>query len=824
MAILRGFPPSNTISPSVRIAEKDLSYITATPSTHRGALVGFASKGPINVPTLISSARQLHTTFGYPHPDVSDPFLIYAAEQYLNVSNQLYVVRVAEDEAVSDEKAETAYVDVPSAGSVVELISKEAGPYTFSSDSFFRWRLNGTLSSKTLVVTANTIDNPEYTASELAVILNEQLDTVVDGIMFFETTATSVPTPTPPGTPSSYIGLKTVWAYGPNASLELVSVKNSIYGELIDRMDGVVGFGTGMTAAEAIANNDKYGVTATSGQFDFTGLSGLNLQIIVDGSGVNSIDGVVQVIDLSGFDNMSNVALSDIITNINDQRIANEGGSGSLPGGWIAMSENTNYLAIKTKSSGRDARLRVKADGLASLTMFAMDTSTKTGTSPVTSSAVDINDTITNTNSDVGGIVVGLDNSNMSQITFRIYADSPGIEGNRTQVKVVNNNAENNFTLEVYNNGVQVESWGNLTKDPASNYYVESYIAQVSDFIRVMDATDINAPPLNSAAYSPLNNVYSLVGGSDGIPSDPNRQDELIIGNAIGFTGLYALSDPEQVDIDLVAVPGHSSTDVVIALLDLCQNVRTDCMAIVDPPFGLTVTEIVQWQNGVHPLNTDRFDSDFGALYWPWVKTRDTFNKVDVWVPPSGSVLAAFANSDNISAPWFAPAGVTRGVVPNVLDVYDRPSLEERDSMYGNRNCVNPIVQFADANGFIIFGQKTLQRRPTALDRINVRRMMLYVEKRIKSASRTLLFEPNDQVFRDKFTSIAKGILQEVQVGRGITAFIIKADDELNTPDVIDRNEFRARIGIQPTRAAEFIFIEFSIHRTGSFSENADTF
>jgi phage tail sheath protein FI len=186
--------------------------------------------------------------------------------------------------------------------------------------------------------------------------------------------------------------------------------------------------------------------------------------------------------------------------------------------------------------------------------------------------------------------------------------------------------------------------------------------------------------------------------------------------------------------------------------------------------------------------------------------------------------MAVYARSDFLGAPWFAPAGLTRGIVPGISDVYSRPTLSERDLMYGNRNCINPIVQFVDVDGFLVWGQKTLQRRPTALDRVNVRRLMFYLEKRIRSNSRALLFEPNDEVFRDRFIRIARGILDQVKVGRGLTDYIIKADEELNTPDVIDRNEFRAQIGVQPTRAAEFIFIEFSIHRTGSFVENADTF
>lgn len=370
--------------------------------------------------------------------------------------------------------------------------------------------------------------------------------------------------------------------------------------------------------------------------------------------------------------------------------------------------------------------------------------------------------------------------------------------------------------MEIYTNGVQVEAWGNLTKNDASRFYVETYLALVSDYIRVLDNTLIGAGPTAG--------TYDLTGGSDGIPSDPDQQDVLLMGSPLGYTGIYTLSEPEQVNIDLIAVPGHSSTAVVQELLMFCRDYRQDCLAIIDTPFGLTVKEVVAWQNGTHPLNNTKFDSDFGALYWPWVKIYDPYNKVDVWCPPSGSIMAVIARSDFLGAPWFAPAGLTRGVVPNITDVYSRPTLEERDTMYGNRNCVNPIVQFADVAGFVVFGQKTLQRTPTALDRINVRRLMFYIEKAIRTASRSLLFDPNDETFRSKFVTLAKTILTQVRVGRGLTDFIIKADTELNTPDVIDRNEFRARIGVQPTRAAEFMFIEFSIHRTGSFAQGAETF
>lgn len=784
MAILRGFPPSNTISPSVRITEKDQSLIVASQSFHRAGLVGFASKGPINVPTLISTQRQLNRVFGYPHPESGDPYLYYAAEQYLLVANELYIVRVGDEENVSDEKADTASVDVPSAGGRIEIISNTSGPYTFTKDSFFRWRLNGILHSNTLVVLAGT-----YTATQLAEDLNLQLNGEIDGIEFYTSTN------------GSKIGVRTTWAFGPDSELEFVSVQDAIYGGAV--IDGnVTGLGTGMTQASLTGSKDRYPIAyQTAGHYNFTGLTDLNIQIVVDGTGIPIIDNVVQVIDLADLEGSDNT-IAAVVNEINSQKVEN---GGSLPGGWTAVADGDN-LNFVTDHHGRDARLLIKPDSTAA-GLFGLASLTQTGTSPIGDSGSGSVHTYGRVNGDA---------NSTGAVTFTVTADTPGIDGNATQIVIENNIREGTFQILVFNNGVNVESFGNLKKDESSRFYVETFITLVSDWIRVDDNTANSAPPLDG--------TYTLVGGSDGIPSDPDKQDELIIGKQLAYTGLYALSEPEQIDIDLIAVPGHASTAVVTALLDLCQNVRSDCLAIIDPPFGLTVNEIIDWQNGTHPLNTTRFDSDFGALYWPWVKIRDNYNRVDIWAPPSGSVMATIARSDQLSAPWFAPAGVTRGVVNNITDVFSRPSRPERDLMQGYRNTVNPIIQFSDTDGFVIWGQKTLQRTPTALDRVSVRRLMFTIEKRIAAASRQLLFDPHDEVLRQKFVRICTSILTEVQVGRGITAFRVQCDEEINTPDVIDRNEMRARIGIQPRRAAEFIFIEFSIHRTGSFSDNTDTF
>ena len=816
MAISRGFPPSNTISPSVRITEKDYSYVPVQPSYHKAAVVGFASKGPINVPTLVTTVRDLHTVFGFPHPDTSDPYMIYAAEQYLAYSNQCYVVRIAIDDPVNDEAAQIASVEIPSAGRLVYVVASQDGPYSFSRDAMFRWKLNGVLASKVLVVPGGTSLVPiSYTAAELVDILNSQLDFVQDGIQFEILSSNN-----------NRIALYATWAFGPASTIEIMSVKNSMTGNTVvddnpltmgTPKAGPVGFGTLMTVAKVTGAVARYpdASPVLPGHWTFT--SDVILNVVIDGTDSVLIDNVVQVVTIPHNNAPSTPATyttQNIVDLINmhlpDPHAYTQPDPLVLPGGFVARA-NGNFVEIVTTCCGNNSRMLIKSTTNGSL-IFGFSSITAYGYSPANQSITPID------NRDTLGIIFG-EVAAPTDYSFKLTADSPGIEGNSTYVTIKNDINDATFTMMVYNHGQQVESWGMLSKDITSSYYVEPFLAAYSDYVRCEDSTDPVLQPT-----PPADNVttgYGLVGGSDGIPTDPDDQDILIIGSAGNYTGLYSLSEPEQIDIDLVAVPGHSSTVVVKALIDLCENYRMDCMAIIDPPFGLNPLEIVQWQNGTHPLNNTRFDSDFGALYWPWLKINDTYNHIPMWVPPSGAVLAVYANSDNLSNPWIAPAGEIRGVVPGIIDVFSRPTLAERDEMYGNRNCINPIVQFADNANYLVWGQKTLQRNPTALDRVNVRRMMFYIEKRIRSRSRRLLFDPIDDKFTEQFIQLASAVLADVVSGRGIYDYFVQADSTLNTPDTIDRNEFRARIGVQPTKAAEFIFLEFAIYRTGSWTENA---
>lgn len=782
MATLRGFPASNTISPSVRITENDLTFISPTTSFHKVALIGFASKGPINTPTSVTTLTDLVAKFGNPHPDTSDPYLIYAAQQVLRVSSEVVVTRVADTDPTSATQANTASIDVPAAGGVVDIIgsstgSPSPGSFTFANDAYFSWKLNGVLASK--ILTVDSTLSP-YTLTELVSALNAQLDPTIDGIEFYETT-------------SNTLGLRSIWAYGTSASIELVSHQDSIYGGA----SSIVGLGTSMTQAELTGTEDRYpdDIYTSAGTWNFTGISSdalaTAIQVVVTGTGNVNIDNVVQIIDLSALAG-SSWSTAQVLTEIQTQ-IA------SLPGGFDVSDDGSDHLVFNTLAYGSGSKLLVKPESTMDV-VFGLSNTTASGTSPIRIAG--------SGTTDEGGKVTGSANG-ASNISFTVFADSPGIEGNATRVVFATNPYDGTFQIQVYNNGQQVESWGNLTKNQFSSFYVESYINTVSNYIRVTDNTAVPAPPANTAVTG-----LALSGGTDGIPVDPDAQDDLIIGNATAGTGLYTFSEPEQVDVDLVATPGRSSTAVVRALIDLCETYRQDALAIIDPPFGLTVNEIIDWQNGVHPLNNTRLDTDFAALYYPWVEMTDTFNNIAVWVPPSGSVLAAICQSDAVSGPWYAPAGLTRGVVPNINNVFSRPTLAERDLMYGNNNAINPIITYPDITGFVIWGQKTLQRTPTALDRVNVRRMLFYVEKSIKSIAKQYLFEPNNAATRSAFITACSQVLTRLVSNNGAQDFVIKCDEELNTSDVIARNELRARIGIVPVYAIEFVFIEFNLVRT----------
>ena len=286
-------------------------------------------------------------------------------------------------------------------------------------------------------------------------------------------------------------------------------------------------------------------------------------------------------------------------------------------------------------------------------------------------------------------------------------------------------------------------------------------------------------------------------------------------------------SDAEFVEYDLVTMPGVTNASLNQQLVTSCEE-RGDAMAILDlegnftPDHASTDSEqdrlgsVEDVVNAARDLNVN---SSYACTFYPFVQIRDTVSDSVLFVPPSVVALGTFSSSQRKSAVWFAPAGFTRGGLSEgssglpVIGVRQRLTSDDRDRLYDAN--INPIASFP-AEGIVIFGQKTLQVTPSALDRINVRRMLIHVKKEISRMAATTLFEQNVQATWDRFKGRVVPFLESIQAGQGLMDFRVLLDDTTTTPDLIDRNILYAKIFLKPARAIEFIALDFIITKTGA--------
>jgi hypothetical protein len=268
------------------------------------------------------------------------------------------------------------------------------------------------------------------------------------------------------------------------------------------------------------------------------------------------------------------------------------------------------------------------------------------------------------------------------------------------------------------------------------------------------------------------------------------------------------LSNTDYYDVNMLLTPGvidslHSA--VTTAARDLATT-RQDTFYVMDSNALTdsisTVTSQVQ-----------NIDDNYTATYWPWVRIVNPSKNVPIWVPPSVVVPGALAFNDAVAAPWYAPAGLNRGSLNSVIDTYQSLAQADRDTLYEAR--VNPIANFPN-EGIVIWGQKTLQSLPSALDRVNVRRLLITIKKFIASSTRYLVFEQNTSQTRDRFLAIVNPYLEQVRAQQGLSVFRVVMDASNNTPDLIDRNILYGQLFLQPTRTAEFIVLDFNIQSTGA--------
>jgi hypothetical protein len=331
----------------------------------------------------------------------------------------------------------------------------------------------------------------------------------------------------------------------------------------------------------------------------------------------------------------------------------------------------------------------------------------------------------------------------------------------------------------------------------------------------------------DSVQLAMRNFVLAFQGGFDGV--DPTveikKGGDILPTNTQGFNcetslssgsvgyakALNAIQNADEYDINLLVTPGiirEYHPYVTTKAIDICEE-REDVFYIADfTSYSASIQEAVEQASGE--------DSNYVATYYPWIKTIDVNTNKLVAVPPSVLMVGTFAQNDRLGAEWFAPAGLNRGGIAGAVQVTNRLTQSERDTLYEGK--VNPIAAFP-GQGISAFGQKTLQDKASALDRINVRRLLINLKKFVASTSRFLVFEQNTAQTRSKFLNTVNPYLEAVQQRQGLYAFRVVMDETNNTPDVIDRNILQGSVFLQPSKTAEFIVIDFNILPTGaSFS------
>lgn len=327
---------------------------------------------------------------------------------------------------------------------------------------------------------------------------------------------------------------------------------------------------------------------------------------------------------------------------------------------------------------------------------------------------------------------------------------------------------------------------------------------RLEDLTTSYQSSTFKVSNVNSVAASLSVGTYTFSGGNDGI-SDIEAGDYITAANSL---------TADLVDMNLFAVPGVSDPAVITAMLALAEN-RGDCLYLVDPPKGLTRDGVIQWHNGGGDYNHTAFNSSFGALYYDWVTIYDSVNKVRVDVPPSVVVAASYAYSDRTTEVWYAPAGLKRGLVRGVLDSVTKLGKADTELLYSDGNAINSLYDDPQV-GLVLWGQKTLSRADTALNRVNVRRLLNYLKRVITAACNYLTFEPNDRVTWNSFEMKILPVLKNIQNKRGIYEYRVVKGETIVTNEDIDNYRMPCMVMIRPTKAAEEIPIYFVITSTGA--------
>jgi hypothetical protein len=821
------------VSPGVFTNEVDQSFLAGGVAQIGAAIVGSTVKGPALVPTQITSYGEFEQIFGSYTDDSYVPFVV---NDYLRNGNVITVTRLLYEDGYSIENGAIGVIAKSGSGAgAVETVTHILHP------------TQAVLGLGSVVNAAyfedSVINNNSSGSFEIKVSGSFATDTTIPGFSAF------------------------LAGNGASVSASIVSTDNSYitktYGKSPKSVDYPVYVQYENKAASSLFNN-MADVTISLAQVTGSAYSFLEDYKTAATPFITSQKIGTTAKNLFKFHTLSHgtSVSTEVKIGIRDVRLASEV---SDPNGYgtftveVRRVNTTNIVNTPYSSQDTDRT----PDIVESFTNLNLDPDSPRYISRVIG---DRYSTIT----DAGDIVVNGDYPNLSKF-IRVEVD-PGVsEKTNNEILIPFGYVALTSPIPMYSSSLNLTATATLTSQVQTTFSSRNYFGfdfdnlnnlnYLSPIPTTFSTTGSNVDfylgdvsqdaganfPTSATAYSgslttALNaNTFTdnvsvntrkfmvpMQGGFDGArPNLPKLSGTNIKDrNTFGFdcsgtatTGTKAynkafalLSNADYYDMNMLITPGviDSIHPLVTSAARNLVEQRQDTFYIMDSN-ALTdnIATVVQQVTNI--------DSNYAATYFPWVRVVDPGKNKPIFVPPSVVMPGVLAFNDAVTAPWYAPAGLTRGGLTTAIGTYKNLSQSNRDTLYENR--VNPIANFPN-EGICVWGQKTLQARPSALDRVNVRRLLIAVKKFIASSTRYLVFEQNTSATRNRFLTIVNPYLEQVRAQQGLSAFRVVMDETNNTPDVIDRNIMYGQIFLQPTRTAEFIVLDFNIQPTGaSFPE-----
>lgn len=849
------------LSPGVNISEIDLTTVVPSVATTDGALAGVFRWGPIGQRVLVDSENSLVTRFGKPTNHNAETF--FTASNFLSYGNRLYISRAAKTTGGTPANLAFGVVANSSVGNTVlvgNVTGLEAGMYITQSsnttaifqsgENYSIASLNSTaivlskpIFANTTGATANAVSqlnfarlDTTYTsvasdAANDAVIVANLANIIVrnqneyDGKVFDTDVRYVAKFPGAMGNSLKISVCDNASQFSSNVSLGDFGLQL-----LVGDLNGyVVSNGSSNVAVNTAFNS------IAVGDYIFAGNSTINQQYLLVTNKTYSKDTTTAVTfansgsngavnTVSGFISLNNQSGSNLVFKVGD--IVTYANVGSTATG--GLSSGSSYWVIDANTSG--VKVSATRDGASAITAAASgaNSSFTLNVNKLTFTFEDPYRLSQNYSTNVVQRYWGFFNTVESAPGQSDFVRLNGNTSAQDELHIVVSDEDGLFTgtpgtiLEVYKGLSRATDATN--NDGSANYY-KTVINDASEYIWFA----------NDRPNAPSNNAVNVVSSTDAMPlymsmrfgSDGLAEDSATLPIIGGALDLFASA--EDIDISLVlqgrplggttVVNSETINNFQLAnyIIDNICETRKDCIALISPDkskvlnnVGNEALSLKNWRGAIRNTSYAVLDSGYKYMY-------DRYNDVYRWVPLNGDIAGLCARTDQTNDAWWSPAGFNRGNVKNVIKLAWNPRKAERDVLYANG--INPVVSFP-GQGTVLFGDKTLLAKPSAFDRINVRRLFIVLEKAISTAAKYSLFEFNDAFTRAQFKNLVVPYLRNIQGRRGITDFLVVCDETNNTAQVIDSNQFVGDIYIKPARSINFIQLNFVAVGTGvQFSE-----